>query len=130
MRRRLTGYLLITVLLMCPYLCLGKEVGRTVAHSPSAACSCCMPPGESQDKVPTPAEENSPECLCHGAIMDGSRGDWPEPATDHPVIPILDGDGGTIALLPFFVCSRFAPRHFPPGSSGRETCLRCARWLL
>ena len=128
MPRRIITFLLIAVLLICPYLCLGEAVGATAAPLYTASCSCCGTPTESGDKAPERPAEDEPDCLCHGAIVDVSRveigavnaGEFVmacgvDPHSCSPV-SVLD--------------SRLFFSQFPPFYSGRDLCIWCALLLI
>lgn len=121
---------LIAVVLICPYLCLGKAVEATVAHSAAVGCFCCNPPAESGGQSPQSPDANDPNCLCHGAIMDGIRAaelDLAAPmAIDWHIVDVLSSSADASAAD----ISCEASCHFPQLCSGREICsLICALLL-
>jgi len=130
MLRTIIAYLLIAVVLICPYLCLGEEGAWTVAHSSAAGCACCGEPAQSNGEAPESPDEGEPDCLCHGAIMDGSRVECPEARADEMLILALDLNDDTLASSLLSALGSPLPSHFPPLSTGREICAICCALLL
>lgn len=131
MSRRIVAFLLILVLLICPYLCLGEAALATAAPLHTVGCSCCDLPTESSDKAPERPTEDEPDCLCHGAIVDASRVETQSISANAPVLPLLARAVGPqfgsqlsiLDSLPLF-------SHFPPLCSGRDLCIWCALLLI
>ncbi|GEM_PF-5858786 len=76
--RTATSWLLAAVLLVCPYGCLGKELGggRSLL---SRALGCCGHCGTEQGTKPASPSSCTPEadCLCHGAVLQHRALDTP-----------------------------------------------------
>ncbi len=126
-----TPPLLIAILLICPYFCLGELAGGMDALHDSGSCSCSR--HQSGSETPEVPSENQPDCLCHGAgaVSDGLRtaqaesllplaiGSW------LPEVSSLTSAGPSLAAL------SFEPSHqFPPYSTGRDVCTLLGILLL
>ena len=70
MLRISTTYLLIAIVLIAPQLCLG-DVGDAV--DAGGSCCCAKHHDCSGGETPQSPEENEPDCLCKGAVMDNVR---------------------------------------------------------
>jgi hypothetical protein len=137
------AYLLIALMLACPYLCMGGEcfpagdVGEGVTRSTPAACcrSCCdqqLP--QSDDQSPDPAHEGNSDCLCHGAIYE-SRAKSPG-CGDHDLfacwVSTTGPQSADACILSPAAHHDHAPlsQHFPPLITARDLCaLTCALLL-
>ena len=127
--RTTVSYLLIVAVLACPYLCLGEASGAPVASCKADHCRCPHNGDRSGREAPQSPADESGDCLCYGAIVDGLRSvdlDY-SPAV---AVTWLDGDsllspiGTSLALG---AISFEQPHQFPPLSSGRDVCaLTCA----
>ena len=130
MTRTIVTYLLIAVVLICPYCCLGKDARQSTSHSPPVSCSCCSKPAPSDDQAPRSPDEGDPDCLCHGAIMNGSKALCSEATADEIVISLLDLDDDGLSCSLLATLGSTLPSHFPPFSTGRGICaLTCALLL-
>lgn len=130
MLRITTSYLLICIVLISPQLCLGESASAIGVPCAAGGCSCGEHPGHSSDETPRPSDENEPDCLCRGAIVDGARStesDWSlQLAVDWL---IDDAILSTAALSLADSCSE-PPHQFPPFSTGRDVCVLTCALLL
>jgi hypothetical protein len=122
MLRTTIAYLLVALLLICPYLCLGEWAGVMGAHSPEVGCSCGERP-ETDDNAPKSPADKAPDCLCRGAILDSGRCaelDAEEPllAIDWTIDDALSSSTGVFSSA--IACE--GSGHFPPVCSGRDIC--------
>ena len=119
MARAILPHALIFVLLMCPYLCLGKDVAH-VSHSTALICSCCKTADPTDSQSPRPRDDNTSDCLCHGAIFGGSRGECWESDIGENSAPVWGwNEGNHLPSLPF-VQDSLQPHHFPQHFIRRE----------
>ena len=130
-------YLLVAVLLACPYPCLLRATAYMEA-SAIGTCrandSCCPSPGSKTGKDHPSAPVSCPEggtCLCHGAVMD-RHVEMPNP--DHAVVTSLPPDAMVLVGEPFHLDNGFSTErtacHFPAAESGREVRALIASLLL
>ena len=116
MIRLATTYLLIAAVLPCPCECSGGAV----AAGQERAC-CFQHQGDScGDHGPQSPEEHDEDCLCRGAIIDGSR-----TVDDQLTSPVARQWALEIAsptALPLRAVSFESPRQFPPFATGRDVC--------
>lgn len=123
---------LMAVMLSCPYLCLGQRAQDAPA-SGDATCACCdrsrLP---SEREAPEHRDDKQPDCLCHGAIVEGARLAPETALSDAFMTQTMDlaRDTGAIALSSEASIDRAHPCHFPPVASGREICALCGSLLL
>ncbi len=120
-------HLLITVVLACPYLCLG-EARDSVGSTCTSGCGCSQNPPA--DESPEPSDDD-PDCLCHGAVVDAdvriANLDLVTPLTLSWLVA-NSTMGSTSTVLARFDFEQ--PLHFPPFSTGRDVCaLTCTRLL-
>ena len=139
--------LLIVVLLVCPYFCIGQIAsGMAASHAPGL-CSCSPSscprmlgdspqiasecPSPSDDKTPEAPNKSRPDCLCHGAgaVGDGLRTVQVE---DSPMIHhwLSDSTPLTTAVSCLTAISFEPPHQFPPFSTGRDVCALVGTLLL
>ena len=129
MIRLATIYLLIVVLLSCPYQCLGKIVREGRAPCQKSAMCCRDQDQSPDDKTPPSPNERGDNCLCHGAVFDGS---WmADDELTSPVVMhwVLEVTSPTIPRS-LVAVSFESPQQFPPFSTGRDVCaLTCTLQL-
>jgi hypothetical protein len=129
MIRLATTYLLMAVVLICPYMCLGEAVHGAVAPCQKAACCGEDQDDSSSDRMPESPTERDKDCLCHGAIFDASRSADDEltwPATMQWLLEVAS----TPTNLSLAAVSFELPHQFPPFSTGRDVCaLTCTLQL-
>jgi hypothetical protein len=129
MIRLATTYLLILVVLSCPYQCLGEAVCE--AHAPGQKSGCCCKDQDQSpgDKTPQSPNERDEDCLCHGAILDGSR--MADDELTSPVAMTWVLEDTSPAIDPSLLAVTFeSPQQFPPFSTGRDVCaLTCTLQL-
>ncbi len=131
MFRLATTYLLIAVVLICPYLCLGEAVHGVVVSCHDSACCCDKPQDSSHDQTPESPTERDEDCLCHGAIFGASRTaddelTAPAAMSMHWVLEIAS----STTNLSLAAVSFESPHQFPPFSTGRDVCaLTCTLQL-
>jgi len=132
MTRNITTYLIVVVLLACPYICLGEQISAT-AQCSGATCCCCRTPEDERSDAPLPVnhESGDHDCLCHGAIVRaGLR------ALDFDATPshAFDLPAGIRSLASVDLLlkneSRDACHGFPPLSTGRDICALTGAFLL
>jgi len=123
--RTATVYLLVAVLLACPFPCLARaaSVGACAVGNCCRTDTCSCPAsdrGEERSDDPC-SDPGSGTCLCHGAVMDRPAA---LPSPDAGIISLLPLDGMLLAGESFFVEDRLltgqAACHFPSADSGRE----------
>lgn len=130
MLRTATSHLLIAIVLVCPYLCLGEAVGEIIVTCHGCGSECFHDQCQPNDETPDAPSRSDSDCLCHGAITDGVRSvefdldlslniDWIGGTTLTPAIPTLFAD---TSLEP--------PHHFPPFSTGWDVCVLTCALLL
>ena len=129
MIRLATTYLLIAVVLICPYMCLGESVLGAVAHCQQNACCCDDEENSSGDQTPESPNERDEDCLCHGAIFDASRSaddELTSPTTMQWLLEVASAPTN----LSLAAVSFEPPHQFPPFSTGRDVCaLTCTLQL-
>ena len=114
--------LLIALVLICPYLCLDEAVGAVVASYPTSSCCCHDQEESSGDKTPESPNDSDSDCLCHGAIFDGSRVSDDE-LMSSPAFNWLFEVTSAPTNLSLADVSFEPPHQFPPFSSGRDVCM-------
>ena len=119
---------MITVILGNPYFCMGETGNEDRAQSAVAKCSCCKHPAERED-APRLPDENEPDCLCRGAIIDGLRQVEPDDSAGLPV-HWMTVEAEFTSQLSFVVVTTEPPHHFPPFSTGRDVCALTCTLLL
>lgn len=121
-----TVYLLVAVLLVCPFPCLTQaaaNVGDCAVGDCATTEACSCPESDRGNERPDDpcSDPGSGTCLCHGAVMD-ARAALPSP--DDGIVSLLPLDGMLFAGESFFVEDRLlagqAACHFPSVDSGRE----------
>lgn len=121
-----TVYLLVAVLLACPFPCLAQaaaSVGGCAAGdcATTDACSCPSSEGGKEQSNDPCSDRGSGTCLCHGAVMDRPA-ELPNP--DAGIVSLLPAAGMLLAGKSFFTEDRDftgqAACHFPSADSGRE----------
>lgn len=122
MLRPATTLLLITLVLICPYMCLGEAVGQAVAPCQTSTCRCNDQEESSNDKTPESPSDSDSDCLCHGAIFDGSRIADDE-LVSSPAINWLLVVASSPTNLSSAAVAFESPHQFPPFSSGRDVCM-------
>ena len=138
MIRTAVAYTLAATVLICPYMCLGQMAGRKVAQFGVTACSChgelCPPNdgGPPDDNAPEDRDNKQPDCLCHGAIVDGAKVEGQAAFADFSLVRTMDILPEIDAAVSSVKRSidRTAPCHFPHLSSAREICALCGSLLL
>ncbi|HUG67145.1 MAG TPA: hypothetical protein VMM76_05315 [Pirellulaceae bacterium] len=123
------AHLLIAIVLICPYLCLGGETGSESASRVTVGCTCCSDhPEQPGGETPRSPADQDTDCLCHGAIFDGSRTDDSE--LSRPTINWVLDVASTFTNLSLAAVSFEPPHQFPPFSTGRDVCaLTCTLQL-
>lgn len=121
-----TVYLLVAVLLACPFPCLAHAAANVdgCAVGDCATTDTCSCPasnrGNEQSDDPC-SDPGNGTCLCHGAVMDRPAA-LPNP--DAGIVSLLPLDGMLLSGESFFVEDRLltgqAACHFPSVDSGRE----------
>ncbi len=130
MQRTTVTFLLIAIILFCPYLCLGEEAGSESAPSLISCCYCIELQDRSSNETPETPNDNEPDCQCHGAIMDGVRPAVPDLSTQ-PAINWLIDDAVLFPIHLSLETGSFEPPHqFPPFSTGRDVCALTCTLLL
>ncbi|MCA9247578.1 MAG: hypothetical protein KDA42_10695 [Planctomycetales bacterium] len=129
MFQRFATHLSIAIVLVCPYLCLGSAEGCSTADVQKDKCCCHCDSREANDDAPPTPRDSGPDCLCHGAVIDGAKIELQTFADDSALVATLYlptsmfVEAQSVAVSPH-------PCHFPPGSSGRDLCaLNCALLL-
>ena len=130
MPRFTTSYLLITLVLNCPYLCLGEAVGATGAAFQPGGCSCGEHNNPSGGETPQPSDENEPDCLCQGAIIDCVRSVELDSSLSLAIDWLIDDAILSSTTLTLADTSSEPPHHFPPFSIGRDVCVLTCALLL
>ena len=129
MIRLATTYLLIAVVLACPYQCLGEPVREASAPGQKSTCCCDdqhHSPGEETPQSPNECDEH---CLCQGAIFDGSRMADDDLISSIAMQCVLEFTSP--AIQPSLVALSFeSPHQFPPFSTGRDVCALTCTLLL
>jgi hypothetical protein len=127
-------YLLAGTMLICPYMCFEQMAGKSAA--PCATGSCCChdqcPSPDGQGPEEEDRDNTQPDCLCHGAIVAGTKIEHQAPPADFYVGRATDQACKVGAIGPFFEPSLDGthPCHFPPLASGREICALRGSLLL
>jgi len=130
MLRIATSHLLIAVVLMSPYLCLGEAAGAVSVPHQGGGCSCAKHNHQSDGEAPQPSDENEPDCLCRGAIMDGARSTELDSSAPLAVDWLID-DAILSSMAHSLADSSSEPPHqFPPFSTGRDVCVLTCALLL
>lgn len=130
MQRIAVTYLLIAIVLMSPQLCLGEAAGVTGAPSEAGGCSCAEHKDHSGGETPQPSDENEPDCLCRGAIMDGVRSTELDSSTPLAVEWLIDDAILSSMALSLADSASEPPHQFPPFSTGRDVCVLTCALLL
>lgn len=121
-----TVYLLVAVLLACPFPCLAEaaaSVGGCAVGDCATTDACACPASESgNERSDEPCSDaGSGMCLCHGAVMDRPAA---LPSPDAGIVSLLPLDGMLLASGSFIAEDRLltgqAACHFPSADSGRE----------
>lgn len=123
------AHLLIFVVLICPYFCLGEAACATGTSGHVGDCSCAKHNDHPGGKAPLPSDSDT-DCLCHGAIIANvqtAEHDDPIPLWDHwliddAVVSPIDSSLASISFEP--------PHQFPPFSTGRDVCVLTRALLL
>ena len=129
MNRSRFSLLLIAIVLTCPYLCIGDALAVSVCAEQVVACGCTQgTPG--QENPGNPAE-SSPDCLCHGAVVDGNvrtvHLDW---ATQVGLSWFMADVGSSLCRITLASIA-FEPAHqFPPFPTGRDLCALTCTFLI
>jgi len=133
--RRATPQLLIAILLICPYFCLGEIAGGMNALHDSDSCSCsghsCF--GHSSQSDGEAPNESQSDCLCHGAgaVADGLRTAQAESLLSLTIGSWLPDAVSLTSDVPSLTAISFEPPHqFPPFSTGRDVCALVGILLL
>lgn len=127
MQRTATSYLLIAIVLICPYFCLGD--GCDVIGVSSEPCGCsCVNDRDCPNDDQQPCQGGDSDCLCRGAITDSVRTtdcDFALPVTVYWLVDVEPADEIMLAAV-----AAEPPHQFPPFSTGRDVCaLICSRLL-
>ena len=122
-----TVYLLVAVLLACPFPCLAQaaaSVGGCAVGDCATTDACACPASESgNERSDDPCSDPSSNgtCLCHGAVMDRPA-ELPSPAAG--IVSLLPLATMLLAGESFSTEDRHftgqAACHFPSADSGRE----------
>ncbi len=144
MLRQITSHVVLLILLVCPYLCLGETVLQcgmagaecgVVASAepcccPSAAGSCDANSNSKHDPASPSESDGDPDCLCHGAVPQ-ARSSGP---SDFFVLPAVTFDRHLFVSAPHcgtqLVVRTATPRHFPPLATGRDVCVYASLLLI
>ncbi len=128
-----SSYLLTTVLLICPYLCLGEAACANSTSHHECDCSCAKHQDRSGEVPLLPSDLHGSDCLCHGAIMDCARGTEHAFAATPTIHWLVDGwladgwlaEGVSLSSIELYLAglSIEPPCHFPPLSSGWDICV-------
>jgi hypothetical protein len=128
MNRLRIAHIVIAVVLACPYLCMGEMSG-----SPFATCArgCDCSQNEPEPESPGTPADHDPDCLCHGAVVDGGlRTANLDSATLLTLSGLVAetklGSAGAVHTSIAFE----PPHHFPPFSTGRDVCALTCTLLL
>lgn len=127
MQRNLVVFLLVSVVLFCPYLCLADSVGAAYSQAIESRCGRCC--DEGKNNAPQKPLEGEPDCLCNGAILDGARIESRDAsaAKDAAVgVPTYT----FVMVLCTLSHDATLPPHFPPLKGGRDICLFVSSFLL
>jgi hypothetical protein len=130
MLQKITSYLLITAVIICPYVCLEDAVATTSAACETDCCSCARHNPPPVEPTPQSPDDSDHDCFCQGAIMDSAR------VVELDYLTMLTGNWllGSIQVLshgPSLADLSFEPPHqFPPFCTGREVCALTCRLLL
>lgn len=131
-----TVYLLVAVLLACPFPCLAQAAASVGGCAVDVCCrtdDCSCPASDrGSERSDDPcSDRDSGTCLCHGAVMDRPA-ELPNP--DAGIVSLLPLDGMLLAGESFFVEDRqLADQvacHFPSADSGREVRALIESFLL
>lgn len=128
MLRITTSYLLISIVLMGPHLCLGQAAG--VGTCCEVGTCCCGGGHERSGGEPQHSDENKPDCLCRGAILDVVQSAEPEGPTRLAVDWLIDDEVFSAPALALVDSCSEPPHHFPPFSTGRDVCVLSCALLL
>lgn len=129
MRRSSLAYLLILLVGICPYFCMGEASKGADSEASRSHCCCKGRPADGDNESPHAPCRDEPDCLCKGAIVDGVNAEVTEYDTDLLITDLLDFSADFVRTQPsadlfLGVC------HFPPLSTGRDVCaLTCALLL-
>jgi hypothetical protein len=129
MVRIFSTYLLIAVVLACPYQCLGEPECTDKAACHDCTCCCDDSCDSSGDRAPVPPCDSDESCFCQGAIVAGPQSTRDELAQSAPVSWAVDF---SLVRVPVVVAaiSFESPHPFPPFSTARDLCaLACSRQL-
>ncbi|REJ65704.1 MAG: hypothetical protein DWQ31_17355 [Planctomycetota bacterium] len=130
MLRIATSHLLFAIVLMSPYLCLGEAAGAISAPHQGGGCSCAKHNHESGGETPQPSDENEPDCLCRGAIMDGVRSTELDSSMPLTVVWLIDDAVLAPTAISLADTSSEPPHQFPPFSTGWDICVLTCALLL
>jgi len=116
------AYLLIVVVLRCPYCCLGEAAGAPVAHSPTDGCSYSLEHDSSDGHTPSLPCNCDHDCFCHGAIVDCLRLAELDGPTSLSAHWLCKGEELFSTNLAWATPSFEPFHHFPSRSTGRDVC--------
>lgn len=120
---RTTIYVVVGILVLCPYTCLGRTAAVVETVDCAQSDDCCSPPpaSDSGKDRPSDSSRRGGSCLCHGAVLQS-------PA----ILPCVDAGPATFVAVDdlqavtrssLFCDSLFAVAHtvchFPAADSGR-----------
>jgi len=121
-----TVYLLVAVLLACPFPCLAQAAGSMgvcATNDCTATDACCCPSsegGKEQSNDPC-SDQGCGTCLCHGAVMDRPA---VVPSPDPGIVSLMPSAAVLLAGESLFAEDRHftgqAACHFPSADSGRQ----------
>jgi hypothetical protein len=124
--RAFTVYLVVGVLVACPFPCLAKAAEGTSAACTGGgcgACDCCCPDSGSEsdgDGPVTPDCCDGGTCLCHGAVVE-PHVQLPSPQAEPAVLACIEDVLALAAISGFdAVAVDRTACHFPSADSGRK----------
>ena len=130
MRRTFTAPVLVILVLVCPYLCLGASTNDRAGRTSVVGCSCCKTPVDENKTAPRAPDRSDSDCLCRGAVFNIAKMkiDYghDESLVTMRVVAWSEETGAWSHTAYDFshAC------HFPPGSNGREVCALTCSLLL
>ena len=121
------AYVLIAIVLACPYMCM-EEVSGSASGTCASGCGCSQSqPGHESPGAPS---EHDPDCLCHGAVVDGETRTSDLGLAEPPAINWLVADNGAESSSLHFSIAFEPSHHFPPFCTGRDVCALTCTLLI
>ena len=130
MLHRITPYWLITLLLACPFFCMGNAFGACFMSCHADSCCCTQDTGQSGEEAPPSPSGNDSDCLCHGAVMGGRSTTQTDCSMCLTNRWLMDGPVLFSSDLSLTAVSLEPPHQFPPFSMGRDLCALTGVLLL